>query len=42
MALHCGTRRNPATALLKVDWMLDPVRNEPEFKALLVHMNFPP
>jgi tetratricopeptide (TPR) repeat protein len=34
--------RNPATALLKVDWMLDPVRNEPEFKALLVHMNFPP
>lgn len=34
--------RNPATALLKVDWMLDPVRNEPEFKALLAHMNFPP
>jgi adenylate cyclase len=34
--------RNPATTLLKVDWMLDPIRNEPEFKAILARMNFPP
>jgi hypothetical protein len=28
--------------LLKVDWMLDPIRNEHEFKAILAKMNFPP
>jgi tetratricopeptide (TPR) repeat protein len=27
---------------LKTDWMLDPVRSEPEFKAILARMNFPP
>ena len=34
--------RAPGLGLLKVDWMLDPIRNEPEFKAILARMNFPP
>jgi tetratricopeptide (TPR) repeat protein len=34
--------RNPAVVLLKENWMLDPIRNEPEFKAILARMNFPP
>jgi TolB-like protein/Flp pilus assembly protein TadD len=29
-------------AYLKVDMLLDPIRNEPQFKALLARMNFPP
>jgi TolB-like protein/Tfp pilus assembly protein PilF len=28
--------------LIKVDPLLDPIRNEPQFKALLARMNFPP
>ena len=27
---------------LRSDWMLDPIRNEPEFKAILSRMNLPP
>jgi hypothetical protein len=27
---------------LKVDWTLDPMRNEPQFKAIETRMNFPP
>jgi serine/threonine protein kinase len=27
---------------LKVDWMLDPIRNQPQFRALLQRLNFPP
>ena len=27
---------------LKVDWTLDPIRNEPQFKAIETRMNFPP
>jgi hypothetical protein len=27
---------------LKVDLLLDPIRNEPQFKALLARMKFPP
>jgi hypothetical protein len=27
---------------LKVDPLLDPIRNEPQFKALVARMNFPP
>lgn len=27
---------------LKVDWALDPIRNEPQFKAIEERMNFPP
>jgi TolB-like protein/Flp pilus assembly protein TadD len=27
---------------LKVDWELDPIRNEPQFKALVARMHFPP
>jgi adenylate cyclase len=28
--------------LLKVDWQLDPIRNEPRFKAIVAQLNFPP
>jgi hypothetical protein len=34
--------RVPALQLLRVDGDLDPIRNEPEFKAILARMNFPP
>jgi hypothetical protein len=36
--------RTRAAALqsLKVTWFLDPIRNEPEFKALESRLNFPP
>ena len=36
--------RTRASALqnLKVRWFLDPIRNEPEFKALESRLNFPP
>jgi hypothetical protein len=27
---------------LKVDWMLDPIRSEPQFEALVGRLNFPP
>jgi len=27
---------------LEVDWMLDPIRNQPQFQALLRRLNFPP
>ena len=27
---------------LKIDWTLDPIRNEPQFKAIEKRMNFPP
>lgn len=33
---HTGLQR------LKVDWLLDPIRNDAQFKAILVKMNFPP
>jgi hypothetical protein len=31
-----------ALQLLKVDPVLDPIRNEPQFKAMLARMKFPP
>jgi TolB-like protein/Tfp pilus assembly protein PilF len=34
--------RDPLLSLLKVDWQLDPIRNEPQFKAILGRMKFPP
>jgi serine/threonine-protein kinase len=34
--------RNPAIALVKVNWMFDPIRNEPQFKAIEAAMHFPP
>jgi TolB-like protein/tetratricopeptide (TPR) repeat protein len=34
--------RDPGFQSLKVNWQLDPIRNEPEFKAILARMNFPP
>jgi tetratricopeptide (TPR) repeat protein len=34
--------RDPFLWILKVDWHLDPIRNEPEFKAIVARMNFPP
>jgi TolB-like protein len=33
---------DPGLQSLKVYWMLDPIRNEPQFKALEARMNFPP
>jgi hypothetical protein len=29
-------------AFLKVDWQLDPIRNEPQLKAIQAQLNFPP
>jgi tetratricopeptide (TPR) repeat protein len=34
--------RDPGLLDLRADWMLDPIRNEPEFKALEARMNFTP
>jgi adenylate cyclase len=34
--------RDPLLQLLKVDWQLDPIRNEPRFKAIVAQLNFPP
>jgi serine/threonine protein kinase/TolB-like protein/Tfp pilus assembly protein PilF len=34
--------RDSGLTLLRVDWMLDPIRNEPEFKALEQRLNMPP
>jgi TolB-like protein/tetratricopeptide (TPR) repeat protein len=34
--------RDPLLWLLKVDWRLDPLRNEGAFKAVVARMNFPP
>jgi hypothetical protein len=31
-----------ALQILRVAWSLDPIRNEPEFKAVEARMNFPP
>jgi hypothetical protein len=36
------TTEDPNLLILKVDWMLGPIRNEPEFMALERRMNFPP
>jgi len=33
---------SPGLQSLRVDWELDPIRNEPEFKAIEARMNFPP
>jgi serine/threonine-protein kinase len=34
--------RDPLLWLLKIDWQLDPLRNEAQFKAIVARMNFPP
>ncbi len=34
--------RDPTLPTLKVDWMLDPIRAEPGYKAIEAKMNFPP
>jgi TolB-like protein/tetratricopeptide (TPR) repeat protein len=34
--------RSPCLQVVKAEWTLDPIRNEPQFKALEAHMNFPP
>jgi TolB-like protein len=33
---------DPGLPNLKTDWLLDPIRNEPQFKAIDARMNFPP
>ena len=33
---------DPSLGWLKVDWRLDPIRNDPQFKAILARMKFPP
>ncbi len=35
-------QRDSALQVLRVSWTLDPIRGEPEFKALLTRMNFQP
>jgi tetratricopeptide (TPR) repeat protein len=34
--------RDPALQFIKGDWELDPIRDEPQFKAIMARMNFPP
>jgi hypothetical protein len=34
--------RDPELAQIQNDRLLDPIRNEPEFKAIETRMNFPP
>jgi hypothetical protein len=34
--------RDPSLIALKVDPLLDPIRSEPQFKAMLARMKFPP
>jgi len=34
--------RSPGFQGLRVDWHLDPIRNEPQFKAIQARLNFPP
>jgi serine/threonine-protein kinase len=34
--------RDPLLTTLKIDWLLDPIRGTPEFKALERRLNFPP
>jgi|HubBroStandDraft_1064217.scaffolds.fasta_scaffold12111_2 TolB-like protein/tetratricopeptide (TPR) repeat protein len=34
--------RDPSLPTLRVDWMLDPIRDEPGYKAIEARMNFPP
>jgi TolB-like protein/Flp pilus assembly protein TadD len=45
-ALHWLTKavevRDSFLEFLKVDWQLDPIRNEPEFKAIEAQLKFPP
>jgi eukaryotic-like serine/threonine-protein kinase len=41
--LATAERQHKASLVhLKVDWMLDPIRNQPQFRALLERLNFPP
>jgi TolB-like protein/tetratricopeptide (TPR) repeat protein len=35
------TRRDSELTTLRVDWMLDPIRNEPQFKVIEARMHFP-
>jgi TolB-like protein len=35
-------QRDPAFQILRVEWTLDPIRNEPQFKAIEARMKFPP
>jgi hypothetical protein len=37
-----SARLDPLLQLLKVDWQLDPIRHEPQFKAIVAQLNFPP
>jgi TolB-like protein len=34
--------KNPTVYMLRGDWRLDPVREEPQFKALMARLNLPP
>jgi hypothetical protein len=34
--------RDTGLGYIKVQWQLDPIRNEPQFKALVARMKFPP
>jgi hypothetical protein len=33
---------DPGMSNIRVDWMLDPLRSEPQFQAIEARMNFPP
>ncbi len=35
-------RRSPDLQVFRVSWQLDPIRSEPEFKAIEARLNFPP
>jgi len=42
MLARAEQQRDSAFQVLRVYWALDPIRNEPEFKAIEARMNFPP
>jgi hypothetical protein len=42
VADHSRATLDPGLQMLKVNWYLDPIRGEPQFKAIEARMNFPP
>jgi hypothetical protein len=39
---QAAQQRDSGLQVIRVAWVLDPLRNEPQFKAIEARMNFPP